>query len=603
MMNHRCNYLNFGCIISPIHMKLYQMENSPNLRLLVLGFIIDLKIKRMLCSMKMIMKPLYPIHITMFSILCPNDQPIYHEMNWRGLFPDRCWVFFSFMDNLAFNTSFEGTGLDCVDDGVAAWPGISIFYHQPIYNFIHGIRDPYIDSICPGDPFFDLFRPDTFYRLAANGTNMIVESTGKADLNKTRQLRLYRNNSIPLTADKPVFGRGPLWMDHDEFVEGGRETRQFPPLDRIKKDSKLVVWSIEKFRKTDYVFQKEVTFNGVPLWRFRVDDKELQNCTRYYNNSCSLSPTTPDPTTSPITSSPTVSPTTATPTAPTTEPTPQPTNQPTMEPIEGAPTLEPTTPTLEPTPVPSQPTTDPTPNPTGAPTEDTAPPTMQPTNAPTCLFETGESENCKYYQFWEDGIFNLTNLRGPPSFVSKGRLLDAPYFIENTVRKFNISEPDPDIDDQYFDIDPKSGIVFRNYHSYQLNFQMIRVHRPYPTNWSNITIYDDLIPFAYIRVEGIATDQNMEDYADILDTIDLLKGLSLYGGPAVAVLLFGIMFFLLCQTRRYKKEQDGYGHVDNDPYGRLVENNNDDGGSSPKTEITKTEYGATTDNPPTDNQV
>merc|ERR1719295_1695053 len=132
-----------------------------------------------------------------------------------------------------------------------------------------------------------------------------------------------------------------------------------------------MIWSIEKFRVANYTFDKYVDFKGVELMQFRIDDAELKACTYEYDNECSPSPTMVPSQTTP------------------------------------SPTMEPTTmPTLE--------------------------PTSEPSAAPTCDFIIGESHTCKYFQFWEDGVANLTNLRGSPSFMSKGRFLDAPFFQTDT---------------------------------------------------------------------------------------------------------------------------------------------------------------------------
>jgi len=182
--------------------------------------------------------------------------------------------------------------------------------------------------------------------------------------------------------------------------------------------------------------------------------------------------------------------------------------------------------------------------------EPTNQPTMAPTADPTCQqVIVGESANCKYMQFWEDGVFNLTNLRGAPSFMSKGRFLDAPYFVNSTNIAFNLSLPERSDDDQVFDVDPRSGMVLRNFHNYQMNFKFIAMDRPYPTNFSNFSIVDRLIPFAYVRVEALATDIQMEFYANTLSAIDTINGVSLYGGPIAAVICFGFMFWILCKLR------------------------------------------------------
>jgi len=315
---------------------------------------------------------------------------------------------------------------------------------------------------------------------------------------------------------------GVLWADHNETVEGSRETRNFPPDNWITKDRELTIWSIEKFRQTQYVYEREVEYYGVDLLRFRLKDDELKACEYFYNNSCSQMPSV------------------------------SPTNAPTMEPTLNAtisPTISPTTP------------------------------------SPTCAYEIGESHTCKYYQFGQDGVANLSNLRGSPSFMSKGRFLDAPYYINDTNVAFGLDLPVKEEDDQYFDVDPKSGIVFRNYHNYQINFEFLQMDRPYATNYSNFSIVGKLIPFAYVRVEALATQDQMDFYKGTLNAIDAISGVSLYGGPLVAVLCFALMFCILCKMkqrglRRYVKESNqfdklvdaGDGDVSMDKYGTSTSN-------------------------------
>lgn len=234
--------------------------------------------------------------------------------------------------------------------------------------------------------------------------------------------------------------------------------------------------------------------------------------------------------------------------------------------------------------------------PTNAPTEDptlepTLEPTFEPTFQPTCeQVIVGESATCKYMQFWEDGIANLTNLRGSPSFMSKGRFLDAPYFINTTNIAFNLSLPEREEDDQYFDVDPRTGIVFRNFHNYQINFRFLEMDRQYDTNFTNFSIVDRLIPFAYVRVEALATDEQMAFYVDTLSAIETINGVSLYGGPILAVICFGFMFWILCKMRtggRMIRKSSDMGRLVEDTGPSLSED------AIPMKTSTADQYGAT----------
>eukprot|EP00486_Rosalina_sp_Unknown_P010031 CAMPEP_0201580916 /NCGR_PEP_ID=MMETSP0190_2-20130828/58965_1 /ASSEMBLY_ACC=CAM_ASM_000263 /TAXON_ID=37353 /ORGANISM="Rosalina sp." /LENGTH=672 /DNA_ID=CAMNT_0048017931 /DNA_START=234 /DNA_END=2252 /DNA_ORIENTATION=- len=505
---------------------------------------------------------------------------------------------------------------NCVYESLAKWPGVAIFYNGPIYNLTYGMRDPYVegylDEACANDFIWPQIRPNTEFSLLPEGDNHVYQYTGKGDRSRVAELIQFRNFTTP-PVNSWKLGGGDLWCDlnnpnqpcHEEPVYGSRETRQFPPREEVDEDSELIIWSIEKFRQTVYKFEKDVTFKGVELMRFRLDDEELKGCIYEYNTACSdeptpspsdapTAPTEPPTTATPTTAQPTISPTlpttaqpTESPTIATDTPSMDPTMEPTTaEPTSASPTESPTITSDAPSQAPTTVTVDPTGAPTMEPTIDTIAPTAAPSQAPTCQYLIGETHTCKYFQFNElwrnedgtvaDGIANLTNLRGSPSFMSKGRFLDAPYFIETVVNRFDgLDEPEQEEDDQYFDIDPKTGIVFRNFHNYQMNFQFYELNIPdskqnlFPNghNFSNFEIFGTLMPFAYIRVEAVANDDQMEFYKDTLDQIDLIKGFSLYGGPALAVVFFGLMFFILCKMRR------SAGRADLD-YGRLVEENN-----------------------------
>jgi len=513
-----------------------------------------------------------------------------------------------FFANINQVSGSEPAPLPCIDEGLGMFPGDAVFAHQKIGDYVRGFRDPYLegelDELCDGF-LWELIRPNTLYSLIADGVNRVIQHTGLRDITKIAELETFRNFTTPLTnSDKLV--PGDLWLDHNETVAGSRETRQFPPNYWVTKDKELKVWSQEKFRVTAYTYDREVRFKGADLLRFRLDDAELYACEYTFDNACSQSPTV-QPTKEPT--EPTINPTTATPTgvtqnptmSPTAEPTEDtmapttaiptedtisPTNDPTMEPTL-APTFEPSADTQSPSESPTLDTQSPTQQPTDEPTADTVAPTGMPSMSPTCAFVTNESHTCKYYQYWEDGIANLTNLRGSPSFMSKGRFLDAPYFIENTNRAFGLSDPEPEEDDQYFDIDPRTGLVLRNFHNYQINFRFLQMDRSYPNNFTNFSIFNRLIPFAYIRVEGIATDEQMEFYTDTIAAMELINRFSVYGGPALGVVFFGLMFFILCKMKQ--KEYDGSNG--NGQYGRLVESSNNPAISMQKKDAGS--YGAT----------
>eukprot|EP01083_Nonionella_stella_P200390 733890_1 len=401
---------------------------------------------------------------------------------------DMVWAVSGAMQGLFITINDPLFGLfvpECVHTALGEFPGEAIFYHTPIRNLTYGIKDEWIlklDEYCDAvnDTDWPNLKPNTLYSLLADGTSRVVQHTGKANITKVGELKEYRNWTEPqVNSDKLL--QGPLW-DHTETVEGSRETRNFPPKNWINKNRELVIWSIEKFRKTKYLFDRDVVYKGVDLMRFRISDEEGKAC---FN----------------------------------------------------------------------------------------------------------QSANCKYYQFWEDGIWNLTNLRGSPSFLSKGRFLDAPYFINTTNIAFGISMPNYEEDDQYFDIDPKAGIVMRNFHNYQINFLFQDADRDYETNFTNFSIFDRLLPMAYVRVEALATDSQMDFYKNALRVIDIINGFSLYGGPAFAVVFFGLMFFILCKMKR--KGAFDFGGDTEDQYGRLVEATPENDGTVAMTSNPNNSYGAT----------
>ena len=123
--------------------------------------------------------------------------------------------------------------------------------------------------------------------------------------------------------------------------------------------------------------------------------------------------------------------------------------------------------------------------------------------------------NNHFYQFGYDGIGNLTYRRYSEdhqfqvtsSFVSKGHFLDAPYYVETVNRRVGIREPDRSTDDQYFDVEPRTGLVLHRHLSYMASITaMPLMYRSYDHYWKNIT--NQLVPLYECTVDGEATNHN-----------------------------------------------------------------------------------------------
>ena len=130
--------------------------------------------------------------------------------------------FFSFINGFVPYQTFADAGLEqlsCIDN-ISYWPGTAIFWHQQIYNLLHGFRDPYVQNICPSNSFYESLRSDTFFQLAVNVTNDIIEKTGEQNLDTIRELQTFWGEEIPQTACRPITCKIPLWGDYEEKVSG-----------------------------------------------------------------------------------------------------------------------------------------------------------------------------------------------------------------------------------------------------------------------------------------------------------------------------------------------------------------------------------------------
>lgn len=179
-----------------------------------------------------------------------------------------------------------------------------------------------------------------------------------------------------------------------------------------------------------------------------------------------------------------------------------------------------------------------------------------------------ESPVQKNYRMYDlpSGLVNLTNVRGTPVFVSKGHFYNYEFYEQSVNQRFNIKMLDIDVngdliedeDDQYFDIDPISGIAFRNYHTYQLNFRAIYPWRNYTSvfSTSNISWWNSIIPFARVKVRAFVTDDQIEDYANTINFMIVLKDMSMYGGPVVAVLFIGCAIAIIIKVKKVRYEKN-----------------------------------------------
>ena len=165
--------------------------------------------------------------------------------------------------------------------------------------------------------------------------------------------------------------------------------------------------------------------------------------------------------------------------------------------------------------------------------------------------------NNHYYQFGHDGIGNLTNRKTEPlrqtvSFVSKSHFLDAPYYVEQVNRRTGIRDPDRDLDDQWFYVEPRTGAVFRRFLAYQATIGVFPLINRSGQPFGNIT--EQLVPYYACHVDAHATDDQLSDLKGNLSTLDTAIDLSIYGGASLAIVCFGVMLWLVYR-RKHKEQQ------------------------------------------------
>eukprot|EP01084_Bolivina_argentea_P103670 185655_1 len=179
---------------------------------------------------------------------------------------------------------------------------------------------------------------------------------------------------------------------------------------------------------------------------------------------------------------------------------------------------------------------------------------------------TDKPENKGYHlNYLPSGLINLTLFRGSPSFLSKGHFKGFPYYQKNVNDKFNIKMifDNSDIynneeeDEQLFDMDPFSGIGFRQYHTYQINFHAITLKRPYNTNYkkANLSFWNDIIPFARVVVRGGASDDKIEDVANAYKQLEFYNNLSLYGGIMIGIVCVGLILLIIYIMISYSNKE------------------------------------------------
>ena len=88
---------------------------------------------------------------------------------------------------------------------------------------------------------------------------------------------------------------------------------------------------------------------------------------------------------------------------------------------------------------------------------------------------TTNPENAQFYNFAPNGLGNLTQVATLPLFISKPHFLDAdPWYVQSVVGM----QPNREIHDVHFELEPNTGALFRVRNRCQTNYQLNNYHLP-----------------------------------------------------------------------------------------------------------------------------
>ena len=157
---------------------------------------------------------------------------------------------------------------------------------------------------------------------------------------------------------------------------------------------------------------------------------------------------------------------------------------------------------------------------------------------------------------------NLTNRKSEPlrqtvSFISKSHFLDAPYYVKTINQRTGIRDPDRDLDDQWFYVEPRTGAMFRRWLAYQVTLGVFPLANRSNQPFGKIT--EQKIPYYQLTVDAHATDDQLSDLKANLATLDTAIDISIYGGASLAIVCFGVMLWLVYRRKHRQQEWERHG--------------------------------------------
>ncbi|ETO24261.1 hypothetical protein RFI_12901, partial [Reticulomyxa filosa] len=173
--------------------------------------------------------------------------------------------------------------------------------------------------------------------------------------------------------------------------------------------------------------------------------------------------------------------------------------------------------------------------------------------------------NAQYFAFGHDGLLNFSVRKEIPeqtmAYLSFPHFYQGEYYVKHVEEVVGLDAPNPDTDATYFDLEPQTGIVIRNWLAFQTNFQLFPLMENISyinssngldimvTNFSNLPNF--LVPMGYQVINAYAPSDVTQSLATSLTLLRQLKDTSFYGGISFGVVLVALSVWLIC--RRYQK--------------------------------------------------
>lgn len=142
--------------------------------------------------------------------------------------------------------------------------------------------------------------------------------------------------------------------------------------------------------------------------------------------------------------------------------------------------------------------------------------------------------------------------------MSKSHFLDAPYYVNQVNNRVGIRNPDARLDDQWFYVEPKTGVVFRSYLAYQATLGVFPLFNRSNQPFGNIT--QQMVPY-YVVMQDIDGKHTIIQYDELNKTSNSNQGhrlvidISVYGGITMAVVCC-VVALALAYQRKIKKRKN-----------------------------------------------